>query len=92
MHRVVWYSLKGVSIVGVCVFVLWLTLFSTFMLLTGGTYSRTYEDGSTACGIPIFTRQEWLWPAFQLLGVPIALLIAFWRTVSYCSGKIKMLQ
>lgn len=92
MRKTFWYSLKGVSVAGVAVCALWLVLLSIFLLSTGGTYSRTYEDGSIACGIPVFTREEWFWPAFQLFGVPLALLAASWRTVTYCSGQIRMLR
>ena len=92
MHRVLWYSLKGISVTVVTVCILWLILLSMFLLSTGGTYYRAFEDGSIACGIPVFTREEWFWPAFQLFGAPLAVLVASWRTVAYCSGRIKMLQ
>ena len=92
MRRAFWYSLKGVSVVGVAACALWLTLLSMFLLSTGGTYSRTFEDGSIACGIPVFTRGEWFWPAFQLFGAPLAVLVASWRAAAFCSGRIRMLQ
>ena len=92
MLRVFWYSLKGISVTGVAVCMLWLVLVSVYLLSTGGTYSRTFEDGSIACGIPVFTREEWFRPVCRLFGAPLAVLVASLRTVAYCSGQIKMLQ
>ena len=89
MRKAVLYSVMALSIICVAVSALWIALLSNFLLSTGGTYSRTYEDGGIACGIPVFTRDEWFWPAFQLFGVPLILLIASWRTIAYCSGQIK---
>jgi O-antigen ligase len=92
MRRVFWHSLRGLSVVGAAACALWLVLLSMFLLSTGGTYSRTFEDGSVACGIPVFTREEWFWPAHQLFGAPLALLVAFWRTAAYSSGRVGMLE
>ena len=80
------------SIACIAISALWLVLLSIYVLSTGGTYSRTFADGSIACGISIFTKDEWFWPMFQLFGAPLTLLIAAWRTITYYSGQIKMLQ
>ena len=80
------------SIACVAASALWLILLTVFLLGTGGTYSRAYDDGSIACGIPVFTREEWFWPAFQLFGAPLAVFAASLRTIAYCSSRLRMLS
>jgi hypothetical protein len=86
------YSLMVFSIACAAVSALWPVLLTQLLLSSGGTYSRTYEDGSIACGIPVFDAENWFWPAFQLYGVPLALLAASWRTITYCSNRLKLLR
>lgn len=89
MSRMMTYTVMGLSVAAGAGAVLWLLAVSMFLLATGGTYSRSYDDGTLVCGIPMFTREGWLWPAFSLFGAPFVVLAASWRTVVYCSGRLK---
>lgn len=76
MRNAVFYGLVIPSIVCIAVCSIWLVVVSIFMIGTGGTFSRSLPDGSIECGIPIFSTGEWLWPVFQLFGVPLIMMIA----------------
>ena len=84
MRKPVFDVLLGLSILCIMLCSMWLVLVTMFLIGTGGTYSRTFPDGSMACGIPVFTRDDWFWRVFQLFGVPLILIIASWQTIAYC--------
>ena len=90
MRKAILYGLLIPSIICLVLCLTWLVLFSISLIGTGGTYSRTFPDGSIACGIPIFPRDEWFWPLFQLFGVPVVLVIASWQTIAYCRRVYKV--
>ena len=90
MRRTALYSVMSLSVVVGLGVLLWLVLVSIYLIGTDATYSQMYEDGSLQCRIPVFTKEEWFWPVFQLFVVPIIVLAVSWRTVTYCYGRIKM--
>ena len=89
MGRVPLYILSWASGVLGLVCAVWLVAVALLLLRTGGTYSQSFEDGSLACGIPVFTEGGWFWPAFSLFGAPSILLAACVRTVEYCSRRLR---
>ena len=92
MSRVKLYIVIGLSVAAGAGAVLWMLAVSMFLLATGGTYSRMYEDGTLEWGIPVFTGEEWFRPAFSLFGAPLVVLAASWRTVAYCASWLKVLR
>src|SRR6185295_15365699 len=83
----VFYGLLISSISCIVLCSVWLVLLSIYLIGTGGTYSRSFPDGTLACGRPIFTRDAWFWTGFQLFGVPLILMIASCRTIAYCRRR-----
>jgi len=92
MRKPLLYGLLIPSITCIVLCSIWLVLFSTCLIASGGTYSRTLEDGSIACGIPIFDRDALFWAPFQLFGVPLILIGASWRTIAYCRQSLQLLR
>ena len=90
MGRVTLHILMWVSAIAGLACAVWLVTVFLFLLQSGGTYSVTFEDGSIACGIPVFPEGQWFWPAFSLFGAPAVLLAACVRTVNYCSRRLGM--
>ena len=82
MRRLTLYSVISLSVVAGVGALLWLVVVSIYLIGTDATYSQMSEDGSLACRIPVFTKEEWFWPAFQLFVVPVIVLAASWRTVN----------
>jgi hypothetical protein len=87
MRKPILYGLFIPSIICIVLCTTWLVLISNVLLATGGTYGYTTPDGDIVCGIPVFTQDDWSWPAFRLFGVPLVLIIASWRTIAYCRKK-----
>jgi hypothetical protein len=58
MRRAVLHITTALSFACLAVAALWLILVTLFLLSTGGTYSRTFADGSIACGIPVGGGRE----------------------------------
>ena len=90
MSRVALYILLLASAITGLACAVWLVAVVLFLLRSGGTYSQTFEDGSIACGIPVFAEGRWFWPAFSLFGAPALLLAASIRTISYCSRRLRV--
>lgn len=63
-----------------------------YLAETKGTYSYTFQTSSgsfaTACGIPFFTKEDWLWTAFELFGVPLIILLAAVRTIQFLHRRL----
>lgn len=89
MRRTALRVLTALSAICLAAATVWLLVVSHFLLSTGGTYSRTFPDGSIACGIRVFTSNDWFWPGFRLFGAPLAVIAASGRTIGYCLTRLR---
>ena len=89
MRRSVLHVLAALYAICLAAATIWLALVSLFLLATGGIYSRTFPDGSIACGIRVVTSDDWFWPAFRLFGAPLTVAAAARRTIGYCLARLR---
>ena len=83
-QKLLFSTLYVASIMCAMLMVLWFVGVTLYLVDTGATYSYEFqaEDGSfgMACGVPIFTSENWLWRSFELFGVPTFVLLASLQT------------
>jgi hypothetical protein len=79
MQKPILLTLYVASLGCAVLMVLWL------IRLSGATYSYSAqtEDGSSVmiCNAPIFTADNWLWTFFEIIVVPVLILIAAIQTI-----------
>jgi hypothetical protein len=88
MRKMAWRLFYGVSVISLALSSLWILLCFWFVIHQGGTYSVSH-DGVSICGIPIFTRENWLWVGLQFFGAPLLIVVAALRSIGMCRRVLR---
>jgi len=70
----------------------WLLAIVVFIVTTGGKYFQTFESGSMACGIPIFTAENWIYASLQLFVIPMMILVVSIRLLRRYSRRLSFVS
>ena len=87
MRKIAWRLFYGFSVFGLIFSASWLLFSFIFLTKEAGTYTIYTDDGSIVCGIPIFTKANWVWLALQLFGVPLLIIAAALRSIIICRRR-----